>query len=99
MRAMARLMILDPTAPPPSVQHGPGPDAGPLEGRIIGIRSDRTWRSFEWVADEWSTSLTSAGAVRRWCAGNRIGGEGERTATELEAFAAGVDAAIVGLGN
>ena len=100
MRTMARITILDPTAPPPSGQHGPGPDAGPLDGKIVGIRSDRTWRSFEWVADEWSISLAStAEAVTRWCAGNRIGGEGERTAAELETFAAGVDVAVVGLGN
>ena len=97
---MARIRILDPTAPPPSDQHGPGPEAGPLRGKTIGIRSDRTWRSFEWVADEWSTALEEDGAlVTRWCAGNRIGDEGERTAVELDGFATGADVAVVGLGN
>jgi hypothetical protein len=97
---MARITILDPTAPPPSGQQGPGPDAGPLEGRLVGIRSDRTWRSFEWVADEWAAAMTGGGArVERWCAGNRIGEEGGRTAAELDRFATEVDLAVVGLGN
>src|SRR5205807_1798451 len=97
---MTRITVLDPTAPPPEGQRGPGPDAGPLAGKVVGIRSDRTWRSFEWVADEWATSLESAGAtVRRWCAGNRIGEEGPRTAAELDTFATDVDIAVVGLGN
>jgi hypothetical protein len=97
---MARIRILDPTAPPPSGQQGPGPDAGPLAGKTVGIRSDQTWRSFEWVADEWATELAAGGAaVHRWCAGNRIGDEGGRTATALERFTAEVDIAVVGLGN
>jgi hypothetical protein len=52
------------------------------------------------VIDEWTTTLEAAGAeVRSWCAGNRIGEEGERTRAELERFVDEVDIAVVGLGN
>jgi hypothetical protein len=52
------------------------------------------------VIDEWQRLLTADGArVEQWCAGNRVGEQGERTRSELEHFAAGVDVAIVGLGN
>jgi hypothetical protein len=97
---MARIRVLDPTAAPPEVDPDPGPDAGFLRGRTVGIRYDRAWRSFDWVIDEWARQLRSAGAdVRSWCAGNRIGDEGERTFAELDAFADAVDVAVVGLGN
>jgi hypothetical protein len=97
---VARITVLDPTAAPPEVDPDPGPDAGRLDGRTVGLRSDRTWPSFEWVLDEWTRELTSAGAhVRPWRAGNRIGDEGERTFVELEHFATDVDIAIIGLGN
>jgi hypothetical protein len=97
---MARITILDPTAAPPEVTAEPGPDAGPLDGRTVGVRTDTTWQSWEWVIDEWGRKLDAAGAtVRRWHAGNRIGEEGERTFAELASFASDVDIAIVGLGN
>lgn len=92
--------MLDPTAPARERDPDPGPDAGPLRDRVVGIRYDRTWRSFEWVIDEWRTELEAAGArLRLWCAGNRIGEEGERTRFELDQFAVDVDLAVVGLGN
>ena len=98
--AMGRITILDPTAPAPDMDTDPGPDIGMLAGIAVGIRSDRTWRSFEWVADEWEQLLRASGAdVHRWIAGNRIGDEGERTRQQLDAFVASLDLAIVGLGN
>jgi hypothetical protein len=97
---MARINILDPTAPPPEVDHDPGPAAGSLAGRRVGIRYDSAWRSFEWVIEEWIPRLEAAGAhVVTWLAGNRIGDEGEVTAKQLADFAASVDVGIVGLGN
>ncbi len=97
---MERIRVLDPTAPPPEVSLDPGPDAGPLAGKVIGIRYDQTWQSFFHVKDEWTKSLEAVGAtVHMWDAGNRIGEAGERTKKELEGFADAVDLAIVGLGN
>ncbi|HEX6310347.1 MAG TPA: hypothetical protein VF152_01830 [Acidimicrobiia bacterium] len=97
---MARISVLDPTASPPEIDPDPGPDAGDLSGRIVGFRYDRTWQSFLWVLDEWEPRLRAAGAdIRRWCAGNRIGEEGEHTALRLESFATDVDIAVIGLGN
>ncbi len=97
---MERIRVLDPTAPPPEVSTDPGPDAGALAGRVVGIRFDRTWRSFLHVKDEWIRSLEAAGArVHAWEARGRVGEEGERPREELAAFADDVDVAIVGLGN
>jgi hypothetical protein len=95
-----RITILDPTAAPPDAAMTDEPAAGDLRGRTVGIRLDRAWRSFEWVADEWAAALGALGAdVRRWTAGNRIGEEGERTIAELADFASSADVAVVGLGN
>ena len=97
---MARIRVLDPTAPPPAVSDDPGPDAGSLAGRRVGIRLDDTWQSFFQVTEEWTRALEAQGAeVTVWNAGNRIGEDGERTQQELARFAEEVEVAIVGLGN
>lgn len=97
---MSRVTILDPTARPPEDDADPGPDAGPLAGRLVGMRFDRTWRSFRWVIDEWASSFRDAGAeVMTWCAGSRVGEGGDRTRSELEGFVDQVDLAVLGLGN
>ena len=97
---MARITILDPTASTPHIDADPGPSPTTLASCRVGIRSDRTWRSFEWVADEWERALMGQGAhVHRWISGNRIGDEGERTRAELAAFIGAHDLVIAGLGN
>lgn len=97
---MTRIKILDPVALPPDVDPDPGADAGDLTGKVIGLRYDTAWRSYEWVLDEWEALLNQRGAkVVRWVAGNRVGEAGERTSGELKRFAADVDIGIVGLGN
>ncbi|MBM3674748.1 MAG: hypothetical protein FJW88_07275 [Actinobacteria bacterium] len=97
---MSRVRILDPTAAPPEVDAHPGPDAGSLAGKVVGLRSDTAWESYGWVLDEWAPRLRALGAdVRRWRAGNRIGDEGVVTSRELADFASAADVAVVGLGN
>ena len=97
---MERIRVLDPTAAPPLVSTDPGPSAGSLAGKTVGIRYDQTWQSFLHVMDEWTRRLTAAGAtIRLFDAGGRIGEAGERTRKELEEFADAVDIAVVGLGN
>jgi hypothetical protein len=97
---MSRVTILDPTAPAPETDADPGPSPSTLARCRVGIRSDRTWRSFEWIADEWERALVAEHAVvQRWTAGNRVGDEGERTRLELDAFVAANDLVVTGLGN
>ncbi len=97
---MARVTVLDPTASPPEVDRDPGPDAGSLMGKRVGLRYDTAWRSYLWVLDEWRPRFEAAGAiVDDWEAGNRVGDAGRRTRGELDDFAERVDLALVGLGN
>lgn len=97
---MGRIRILDPVAPPPEVDQDPGPDAGSLAGKVIGLRYDTAWHSYDWVLDEWKPRLEALGAtVKPWLAGNRIGEGGEQTFKALAEFATEVDVGIVGLGN
>lgn len=97
---MSRTRILDPTASPPEVDSDPGPLAGSLAGKVVGLRHDAAWVSYGWVLDEWAPRLRALGArVRLWCAGNRIGDEGEQTSRELADFASAANVAVVGLGN
>ena len=99
---MARITILDPTATPPEVNPDPGPpfDAAALGGARIGIRYDLTWRSFDWVRDEWATQLAADGAaVAQWCAGDRTGDAADATLAELRTFSAEREVVVSGLGN
>ncbi|MAG34457.1 MAG: hypothetical protein CL908_26600 [Deltaproteobacteria bacterium] len=99
---MARIAILDPTASPPQVDADPGPRLDPavLSGGRFGIRYDRTWRSFDWVRDEWSQLLHAEGArVTEWCAGDRTGEAAEETLGELRSFARDQEVVVSGLGN
>ena len=95
-----RIRILDPTAAAPDAASVDEPLAGSVAGKTVGIRLDRAWRSFEWVADEWRAVFEALGAsVKLWVAGGRVGEEGEQTRAELAAFGSAVDVAVVGLAN
>ena len=99
---LSHIRILDPTAGPPAVDTDPGPAlaSDQLNRSRFGIRYDLTWRSFEWVRDEWAGALRADGAqVETWCAGDRAGEAGRQTERELEHFVRAQDVAIVGLGN
>jgi len=99
---VTRIRILDPTAPPPDVEPAPGPGLDRLDWPTarVGIRYDLTWRSFDWVRDEWSTAFREQGAsVDYWCAGDRTGSAADATLSELEGFVRSQDVLISGLGN
>lgn len=99
---MPRISILDPTASPPDANPDPGPplSAAMLSQGTIGIRYDLTWRSFDWVRDEWNQLFQKEGAtVAGWCAGDRTGEAAESTLAELRSFVADQEVVLSGLGN
>lgn len=97
---MSRIMILDPTAQPPDVDAEPGPTLRAVEAAKVGIRYDLTWRSFDWVRDEWASMFAADGAsVSQWCAGDRTGEAAESTLRDLGRFVDDREVLISGLGN
>ena len=62
---------------------------------------DVLWQSWDWVVDEWTKWLESAGVtVRSWRRTQGLAGnEGAQADDAYQQFIEGVDAAIVGLGN
>ena len=78
----------------------PGPGLTQLAQASIGIRYDLTWRSFDWVRDEWQQLFSKAGSdVSQWCAGDRTGEAAEATLGELREFASKQEVVLSGLGN
>ena len=98
---MAIDKVLSPKVLRASDIDSPGPDAGNLAGRTVGIRLDEIWRAWDWIAEIWAEEFRRAGAeVRFWRSNQgRTGEEGERIARSLEAFLDDIDIAVVGLGN
>ena len=95
-----RGMVLDPTATRDDDVATPGPDAGLLVGKRIGIRLDRMWRAWDWISESWAEKFRAAGAsVSFWRSGGRSGDEGVRMERELREFLSTIDVAIVGLAN
>ena len=70
-----------------------------LAGLTVGIRSDRTWRSFEWVADEWERLLCRDEVLQPWCRAIAFRTIASVSMTRSAAFVDAADLAIVGLGN
>jgi hypothetical protein len=93
-------MVLDPTATRNDDVASPGPDAGLLMGKRIGIRVDQIWRSWDWISELWADRFRDAGAsVAFWRSCGRSGEEGARMDRELKEFLATIDIAVVGLAN
>lgn len=93
-------LILDPTSCLSQDIAEPGPDAGPLSGKVVGFRIDMLWRSWDWVSEIWADKLRADGAqVRFWRSMGRTGEEGARMNGELNAFLASIDVAVIGLAN
>jgi len=93
--------VLVPTAVRLDDIASPGPDAGPLAGKTVGIRLDEIWRAWDWTADVWAQHFRQAGAkVIFWRSHQgRTGLEGERLEKELDQFLDAIDIAVIGLGN
>ena len=96
-----RMVILDPTAPPGDTSSSPTYDLGrPLTGVRVGLRLDRSWRSYETVLDVWQNLLKRDGAIPDvLVVGERVGPEGERTRNDLDEWSRLIDVGVVGLGN
>jgi Fe-S cluster biogenesis protein NfuA len=97
----ATITVLDPTAGVSAGDPDPGPDAGPLRGRRVGIRVDVLWAAWDATVEEWTAELVKAGAaVSTWRRAQGVKGEeGARRQAEYEAFVDGVDVLVAGLGN
>jgi len=97
---MPRIKIPAPPAPPPAVDADPGPDLAALAGARVGFRFDPTWRSFDWIRDEWARHLEAETAdVAHWCAGDRTGEAADVTLASLRTFLSDREALVAGLGN
>jgi hypothetical protein len=73
---------------------------GPLSGVTVGLRLDRTWRSYIVAVEEWERLLNADGAAPNiLVTGERVGDASERTRTDLDDWARLVECAVVGLGN
>jgi Fe-S cluster biogenesis protein NfuA len=93
--------VLDPSVTVIVGDIDPGPPAGPLAGRTVGIRVDVLWRSFDLTVEEWTKQLEAAGAkVVLWRRTQGLAGEaGERAQASFEQFVRSIDVLISGLGN
>lgn len=97
---MTRGFILDPSAKRTDDNASPGPDAGPLAGKVIGIRLDQIWRCWDWLGEQWAEKFIAQGAtVSYWRSCGRSGEEGERMARDLTEWLKTIDIAVVGLAN
>jgi hypothetical protein len=97
----SHITVLDPTARGPQTLQALTPPLDTLAGRILGIRVDRTWKSFARFAE-----VVRAAAVLQWRVrevllfdpGSRVGTSDEEQ-RKIAGFVRAVDAAIVGLGT
>lgn len=93
--------VLDPTSKGTQSLQDPVPGLPTLRGRVLGIRADRTWTSFQRFADfleETAGPRWGVARVVRFDPGVRIG-TSEEERRKVAGFVREVDAAIVGLGT
>jgi hypothetical protein len=97
---MTRGLVLDPTSFVDLGGASAGPPLGSLAGKTIGFRHDMYWRSWTWVVEEWGAMVQADGAaVAYWEHRPPTGKETAGMLESLDAFLAGVDAAVVGMAN
>lgn len=71
-----------------------------LDGVRVGLRHEGSWRSWMLIVDEWESYLRRDGAAPAILqTGERVGDQGNATATGVDAWAAHVDCGISGLGT
>jgi hypothetical protein len=72
----------------------------PLDGVVVGLRTDHSWRAYFSVIEVWEAMLRRDGAIVRvlW-AGDRVGPQGEQTRSDVEEWSRLVECGVVGLGN
>jgi hypothetical protein len=96
-----RIRVLDPTVPGP-LDTMPLPEKlASLSGKVLGVRADRTWRSFTRFAErirELAPRRLGVRDVLLFDPGIRIGTT-EEERRKVAGFVRQVDAAIVGLGT
>jgi hypothetical protein len=104
----ARIVVLDPTgeAPveggdPSSSDPAPPPAVGSLRGKVVAVRMDVLWRSWDRTVEEWTPLLEAAGAtVRTWRRVQGLVGNPQRAAqAEYGSLLASADVVISGLAN
>jgi hypothetical protein len=99
--AIHMIEIMDPTAPPPDAAAKPTRRLASLEGKVLGIRRDRVWRSFTHFSNHIATLARTDWRVRDvvfFDPGVRIGTTDEER-QKVAGFVRAVDAAVVGLGT
>jgi hypothetical protein len=95
------MQILSPVALGPSDARTIVPPLATLAGRRLGIRVDRAWQSFHWVADEVARHAREELGVAEVVLFDpdiRIGAP-DTESDKIRVFASDVDAALVGLGT
>jgi hypothetical protein len=71
-----------------------------LKGLKVGLRTDRSWRSWTFIASQWAEALRKDGAEASvFPIAEHIGPEGERAIAELGAWADTLDCAVIGIGT
>lgn len=98
---MATIDILSPVALGPAESTPRVPRLATLRDRVLGIRVDRAWQSFQIYADELGNLARARLGVRDvilFDPDTRIGTP-EAESSKVAAFARTVDAAVVGLGT
>src|SRR5262245_45718433 len=71
-----------------------------VDGVVVGLRSDHSWRSYFAIVEVWEDLLRADGAdVRVLWTGDRAGPQGDQTRADVDEWSRLVECGVVGLGN
>jgi hypothetical protein len=90
-----------PTTRPPASEGAPAftLDA-PIAGKVVGVRTDLAWRSWQLIGQRWCDELARDGATTVAIqTGAQVGKEGTADRATVSAWSDQVDCGIVGLGT